>query len=55
MEAAMRVLLAVVMCGVAPVWAGAQTARATLPRNDTTISLGWSGAEHAVKDEHDWH
>ena len=51
----MRVLLAVAMCGVTPVLAAAQTAPVALPKNDMTISLGWAGAEHAVKDEREWY
>lgn len=51
----MRVLLAVVMCGVAPGLAGAQTALVALPGNDASIALGWAGAEHNVHDQRRWH
>jgi hypothetical protein len=51
----MRVLLAVLICGVTPAWAAAQTAPVTLPRNDTIVSLGWAGAEHDVHEYDRWH
>jgi hypothetical protein len=50
----MRVLLALVICGITPVWAIAQTA-VTLPANDTTVSVGWAGADHQIHDERHWH
>ena len=50
----MRVLLAVLICGVTPAWAAAQTAAATLPKNDTIISIGWAGAEHKIYDQRHW-
>jgi opacity protein-like surface antigen len=51
----MRVLLSVLICGVTPAWAAAQTAPATLPGNDTIISLGWAGADHDIHDQRRWH
>jgi opacity protein-like surface antigen len=51
----MRVLLAMLICGVTPAWAAAQTAPATLPTNDTIIAIGWSGSEHEIHDERRWH
>ena len=51
----MRVFLAVLMCGVTPVWAAAQTVAATLPGNDIVISTGWAGAEHTIHDQGQWH
>ena len=51
----MRVFLAVLLCGVTPVWAAAQPQAATLPKNDTIIALGWAGAEHKIHDQRDWH
>ena len=51
----MRVLLAVLICGVTPVWAGAQTAPPTLPSNDIVVSSGWAGAEHETHDQRRWH
>ena len=51
----MRVLLAVLISGVSPAWAAAQTAPAALPANDTTISIGWAGAEHEIYDQRRWH
>jgi opacity protein-like surface antigen len=51
----MRVLLAVLICGVTPALAGAQTEPATLPRNDVSVSIGWSGAEHHIQDQRRWH
>src|SRR5687768_7423460 len=50
----MRVLLAVLICGVTPAWAAAQTA-AILPANDAIISIGWAGADHHVQDQRRWH
>jgi hypothetical protein len=35
--------------------ASAQSKSATLPKNDTTLVLGWSGAEHRHPDEGEWH
>jgi hypothetical protein len=46
----MRVLLALLICGVTPAWAPAQTAPAALPGNDTVVSIGWAGAEHHIQD-----
>jgi opacity protein-like surface antigen len=52
----MRVFLAMLMCGVAPAWAAAQTAATTpLPANDVVISGGWAGAEHRIYDGRHWH
>ena len=51
----MRVVLAVLMCSAAPVMASAQTRSVTLPKNDATLVLGWSGAEHQHSDERSWH
>lgn len=51
----MRVLLAVLVCGVTPILAAAQTTPAILPENDATVSVGWSGAEHTLRDERRWH
>ena len=51
----MRVFLAVLICGVTPAWAAAQTAAATLPDNDTIVSIGWAGAEHKIYDQRRWH
>jgi opacity protein-like surface antigen len=51
----MRVLLAVLLCGVTPAWAAAQTAPATLPSNDIVISIGWAGADHDIHDQRRWH
>ena len=51
----MRVLLAMVICGVTPGWAVAQIAPATLPANDTTIAMGWAGSDHAMHDQRRWH
>ncbi|MEO5742430.1 MAG: outer membrane beta-barrel protein [Vicinamibacterales bacterium] len=50
----MRVLLAMLMC-VMPAWAVEQTAQAALPDHDTTISIGWTGAEHETRDQRRWH
>lgn len=50
----MRVLLAVLMCGVTPAWASAQ-AVPTLPGNDTMIAIGWAGSEHKIHDQRRWH
>ena len=46
----MRVFLAVLICGVTPAWAAAQSVAATLPDNDAIISIGWAGAEHKIHD-----
>jgi opacity protein-like surface antigen len=51
----MRVVLAVLLCVLAPVMAVAQTPSMTLPNNDTTLVLGWSGAEHHLHDQQSWH
>ena len=51
----MRVFLAVLICGVTPAWAAAQTAPVVLPSNDTSISIGWAGADHDVHDDRRWH
>ena len=51
----MRVFLAVLMYGVTPAWAAAQTVAATLPDNDAIISIGWAGAEHKIYDDRRWH
>ena len=51
----MRVFLAMLMCGVTPAWAAAQTQAATLPNNDTIIALGWAGADHKIYDQRHWH
>jgi opacity protein-like surface antigen len=51
----MRVLLAVLICGVTPAWAAAQIAPPTLPGNDTTLSVGWAGAEHETQEQRRWH
>lgn len=50
----MRVLLTVLVCGVAPAWAAAQTAPAAIPRNDIGFSIGWAGAEHDIQDQRRW-
>ena len=50
----MRVLLAVLICGVTPVWCAAQTS-VSLPANDAIISIGWAGADHHVQDQRRWH
>ncbi len=50
----MRVLLALLICGVTPAWAGAQTAPAALPGNDAIVSIGWAGAEHEIQDQRRW-
>ena len=50
----MRVLLALLICGVTPAWAAAQTAPAALPGNDTIVSIGWAGAEHEIHDQRRW-
>ena len=49
----MRVLLALVIYGVTPGWAAAQSA-VSLPRNDTIMSIGWSGADHDIHDQRHW-
>lgn len=51
----MRVVLAMVICGVIPAWATAQTAAAALPGNDAIISIGWSGSDHEFHDQKRWH
>ena len=51
----MRVFLAVLMCGVTPAWAAAQSVAATLPDNDAIIAIGWAGAEHKIHDDRQWH
>ena len=51
----MRAVLAVVMCGVTPVWASAQTAPVALPHNDTIIAIGWAGSEDQFHDQRVWH
>ena len=51
----MRVLVVVLICGVTPAWAAAQTAPATLPSNDTIVSIGWAGARHDIHDQRHWH
>jgi opacity protein-like surface antigen len=51
----MRVVLAVLLCVLTPVMAVAQTPSTTLPKNDTTLVLGWSGAEHHLRDQQSWH
>jgi opacity protein-like surface antigen len=50
----MRMLLAVAMCGLMPALAAAQTASPTLLKNDTSIALGWAGAEHKIHDDRRW-
>ena len=47
----MRVVLAMLICGVTPVSATAQTAAA---RNDAIVSLGWSGTDHTFHDQKRW-
>jgi hypothetical protein len=49
----MRVLLAVLICGITPAWAAAQ-AGVSLPANDAIISIGWAGADHHVQDQRRW-
>lgn len=51
----MRVFLAVLIFGVTPAWAAAQTAAATLPDNDAMFAIGWAGAEHRIYDQRHWH
>lgn len=51
----MRVLLAILICGVVPDWAMAQTAPPALPDTDTILSIGWAGAEHDTRDQRQWH
>ena len=51
----MRVLLAVLVYGVTPAWAAAQTEPVALPRNDVIVSSGWAGAEHDTRDQRRWH
>ena len=51
----MRVVVAILITGVMPAAAAAQTAPATLPSNDARISIGWSGADHDVRDQKKWH
>jgi hypothetical protein len=43
------------MCVFTPAWATAQSVAATLRDNDITISTGWAGAEHTIRDERHWH
>ncbi len=50
----MRVLLAILICGVVPARAWAQTVP-TLPDTDAIISIGWAGAEHDTRDQRRWH
>ena len=50
----MRVLLAVLIGGVTPIVATAQTVPAALPENDVVLIVGWSGAEHTVHDNRRW-
>ncbi len=50
----MRVLLALLIYGVTPASAAAQTAPAALPGNDTIVSIGWAGAEHDIHDQRRW-
>src|SRR5687767_4637582 len=50
----MRVLLAVLMCGLTISWAAAQQA-VSLPCNDAIISIGWAGADHDIHDQRRWH
>lgn len=51
----MRVFLAVLICGVTPAWAAAQTAAATLLDNDTILTIGWAGATHNIHEQRQWH
>jgi hypothetical protein len=51
----MRVLFAILVCGVVPAGAAAQTGPPELPDNDTIISIGWAGAEHHTRDQRRWH
>jgi opacity protein-like surface antigen len=51
----MRAVVAVLLCGVCPVWAAAQTAPVTAPDNDTIISIGWAGTEDEIHDQRRWH
>ena len=50
----MRLVLAVLICGVTPAWASAQTAE-RLPANDTIVVMGWAGAGHHIHDQRSWH
>src|SRR5687767_10692681 len=50
----MRLLLAMLVCGVTPAWAAAQTA-VRLPANDTIVAIGWAGAAHRIHDQRSWH
>jgi hypothetical protein len=54
-EAAMRVLLVLVLLGVTPAGAAAQAVPVTLPTNDAIVAIGWAGAEHTVYGAGDWH
>jgi hypothetical protein len=45
----------VLLCGISPVWAAAQTAPVAPPDNDTIISMGWSGTEDEIHDQRYWH
>lgn len=51
----MRVLVAMSIVAAMPAWATAQTARATLPANDTIIAMSWAGSEHKIRDDRRWH
>ena len=51
----MRAVLALLICGVTPVWAAAQTAPAVLPSNDAIMALGWAGSDHEIHDQRRWH
>ena len=51
----MLVLLAILICGVVPATAQAQTARPALPDTDAIVSIGWSGSEHDARDQRPWH
>ena len=51
----MRVLVAMLIFAATPAWATAQTARATLPANDTIIAMSWAGSEHEIRDDRRWH
>lgn len=51
----MRVFLAMLICGVTPAWAAAQTKAATLPSNDAIVAIGWAGAEQKIFEQRQWH
>ena len=51
----MRVLVAMLIVAATPAWVTAQTARATLPANDTIIAASWAGSEHEIRDDRRWH